>query len=517
MQKYPTIIGILEFRLQGLSYRMIQTRYRIGASTVRDVVSKYERLGIDLEELKRMEQSKVEDLFYPPERIRRKDAPLPDFQQCYDRIHAKGSRINLMYLWFEYIEKHPDGYQLSQFYEYYNRFVKDNYGADDVVMAVERVPGERMYIDWVGDQPMLLVDTSTGELKKVHIFTTTMAYSSKVYAEIFEDEGIRCFIKGCMDAVEYYGGVARFFVPDNLKTAISKHDRDQLLVNSLFKDMENYYGTIVLPPPSRKPKGKATVEAHVRYLETHLVEKLKENVYTSLDEINMRTREIIEVINARTENRQYSRNYLFEKYDKPSLSSASCSGFFAMDYKAVSRVPDNYHIEYDDHYYSVSYTEHGKPAIVKAGFSEIQICDQYNRLLWTHHRSYKKFPRYITEASHMPPHHRFYNDVNSKDAEYYLSWARRISPNLGKFLTLLVGSYDYKEQSYLSCNAILQKCKGEPFQVVDDAAARCLAMGSIGYSKFLKALSYCKMSSAGHARSKLPEHENIRGKEEYEK
>jgi len=25
-------------------------------------------------------------------------------------------------------------------------------------MAVERVPGERVYIDWVGDQPELLVD-----------------------------------------------------------------------------------------------------------------------------------------------------------------------------------------------------------------------------------------------------------------------------------------------------------------------------------------------------------------------
>lgn len=52
-------------------------------------------------------------------------------------------------------------------------------------MPVERIPGEKMYIDWVGDQPELLLDTTTGELRKVHIFTTTLGFSSLVYAEIF--------------------------------------------------------------------------------------------------------------------------------------------------------------------------------------------------------------------------------------------------------------------------------------------------------------------------------------------
>ena len=55
-------------------------------------------------------------------------------------------------------------------------------------MPVERIPGEKMYIDWAGDQPELLLDTATGELRKVHIFTTTLGFSSLVYAEIFLDE-----------------------------------------------------------------------------------------------------------------------------------------------------------------------------------------------------------------------------------------------------------------------------------------------------------------------------------------
>ena len=35
-------------------------------------------------------------------------------------------------------------------------------------MAVERVPGEKVFIDWVGDQLELIYDPETGEVQKAH-------------------------------------------------------------------------------------------------------------------------------------------------------------------------------------------------------------------------------------------------------------------------------------------------------------------------------------------------------------
>ena len=40
-----------------------------------------------------------------------------------------------------------------------------------------------MYIDWVGDQPFLLLEPDTGEVHKVHFFATTLGVSSLIYAE----------------------------------------------------------------------------------------------------------------------------------------------------------------------------------------------------------------------------------------------------------------------------------------------------------------------------------------------
>ena len=102
-----------------------------------------------------------------------------------------------------------------------------------------------------------------------------------IYAEAFPNEKLPCFIEGCVHAVSFYGAVAKHFVPDNLKTAVTKHTKDDLVLQSTFSDLEDFYDTIVLPPPAHKPKGKPTVEDHVRYLETHLIEKLKEKIYTS--------------------------------------------------------------------------------------------------------------------------------------------------------------------------------------------------------------------------------------------
>ena len=77
--------------------------------------------------------------------------------------------------------------------------VAENYGGQKVSMAVNRIPGEKMYIDWVGDQPELLTNTETDEIKKVYIFATTLGVSSLIYAEAFPNEKLPCFIEGCFN------------------------------------------------------------------------------------------------------------------------------------------------------------------------------------------------------------------------------------------------------------------------------------------------------------------------------
>ena len=162
MQNYNTIMGIIQMRQNECALRVIQSRYHIGSGTVQRILKRFNASEFSLEQLKTLEPAQVEMMFYPPENLQKKNIPLPDFQTYYDRIHTRGSKVNLAFCWLEYKEDNPEGYEQSQFYELYNRFVEKNYGKRDVKMAVERVPGEKMFIDWVGDQPELLTDPQTG-------------------------------------------------------------------------------------------------------------------------------------------------------------------------------------------------------------------------------------------------------------------------------------------------------------------------------------------------------------------
>ena len=418
MQDYNTIIGAIQMRLNKCPTRSVMDRFRIGSSTLNLIMSRYKALELTIDELEAMSPKEVEKLFYPQKNLQRKEVPLPDFQYYYDRIHAPNSRINISFCWLDYKEKNPEGYEKSQFYEYYQRFVQE---------------------------------------------------------------------------------------------------KDDLVLQSTFSDLEDFYDTIVLPPPARKPKGKPTVENHVRYLETHLIEKLKEKIYTSFEDLNADIKKIVAVLNARPfQNQAFSRQEMFIKYDKPCMKPLPGGSYMICDYKAVLKVPNNYHIEYDGHYYSVLYSYCGKPAILKATASEIRICDQYNRLICTHKRSYREFPLYITVDEHMPPEHLYYKEVNSKDGNYYRRWASAIGPAMSELVDRLLKSSKHEEQSYNACAGILHKVKTIPKGAAEEVAHKCIEINSCKYFTFKQMLKKMDVKELPeHSPGTLPNHENIRGKDYY--
>lgn len=515
MQNYATIIGVLKMSVNGASQRECQARFRIGSSTCQRIQHKFKEVELSLEDLEKMDESKVIEIFYPPDNIRRKDTPLPDFQKIYDRLMTSGSKANLFYLWTDYKKDNPNGYQYSQFVEYFNRFVKERYASKNVSMAVERIPGEKVYIDWVGDRPKVIINPKTGERKEVHIFVTTVGVSNYLYVELFENEKMSNFVAGTVHALNFYGAIPKYLVPDNAATAVTKHTKDELLINSTYQDLERFYGTIVLPPLPRKPKGKPTVEKHVQIVETWLVEKLKEHVYTTFQAANSLCKEVVAEINDKAiQGCQYTRKEMFEMYDKPQMKPI-CDGYFSpCDYVSFSRVPENYHLKYDNHYYSVNYTYYGKPVILKATMNKITICDEHNKLICTHSRAYNPFPKYITKNEHMPQKHLFYKEVNEHDGDYYRRWASAIGSDMALMIETVLHSSEHEEQSYNSCNGILHMCDGKSHTICNSAARKCIELKSCKYTYFKRMLNEMLNKNSGTNES-LPEHKNLRGKDYY--
>lgn len=512
MQNYKTIMQVLNLRMvQKLSRDKCKGRCKLGNGTYQRIEERFRESGKSYEDLLKMNPDEVVFLFYPEESVRRKKIPLPDFEKIYQSIKSTSSTVFME--WMDYKKDNPDGYQYTQFCEHYNRFLKENYG-DDVSMAVNRVPGEKLYIDWVGLRPRLVYNQEDGVVKEAHFFVTSMGVSNMIYAKAYENEKLPNFIDGTRCALEYYGAVPKYLVPDNLKAAVTKHTKDELIINTAYEDLENHYETTILPPPSLKPRGKASVERYVKFVETRIIPELRKYTFPSFEALNNKLFELVDKT-----NNEYSKKLkavkreTFETYDKPMMKILPDVSFPLVEYKVVPKVSGNYHVEYDGHYYSIPFSYYDKTVVVKATFTDIKIVDENNCLIYKHPRSYKVFPKYITIDSHMPSSHRFYKEINEATSDDFLRRANRIGPNMGKLCKIVMYSFKHEEQSYNSLNGILHSCDGLSYVMCDEVAKSCIDAGCPTYSYFKKALTITVNSKSRD--NNLPKHKNIRGKDFY--
>lgn len=519
MQNCATILQVCHLLELGLSVRDIRARTGLGHSTIIRIRSRLAASSLSIPDLESMDPSEVKNLFYP-KKARDESIPLPDFDSVFRNVTAKTAPSNLYLEWLLYIEHFPNGYQYTQFRKHFLDWTDRLQLGSQVKMIVQREPGEIMYIDWVGDVlPLVRPDPLSHEMEKTHILVTTLGVSSLLFAKAYPDEKLPSVIDGVTSAVDFYGALPRIFKPDNMKTAVNKNTKDALLLNEAFKDLERFYDIVVVLAPPRKPTGKASVENAVKWIERFVLPQIKNTSFSSFEDLNIRIMELVRKMNDRPKrNEKGSRSELFRTIDLPNMRPLPAGRYQLFEYDRV-RVPDTYHIKFDEHYYSVPYTLYSRQdptyVLVKASPFQVLICDESNHLICAHKRAYGMEKLYITQKDHMAPNHRFEQEMNGRDDRYYLKWAEKIGPNMKLFIQGIIYGYEFKEQSYRSLNGILHLCDNLPNWIGDEVASECLKAGKITYGAFKQRI----MDRRKHPGSKsdregtLPKHTNIRGKE----
>lgn len=64
-------------------------------------------------------------------------------------------------------------------------------------------------------------------------------------------------------------------VPDNLKTGVTKALRGEPLLNDAYRELVDYYRTVIVPSRVRRPKDKASVEGTVGYISRQIIAPLR--------------------------------------------------------------------------------------------------------------------------------------------------------------------------------------------------------------------------------------------------
>jgi transposase len=492
---------------QKLTNRAIARSCSIGRATVGEYLRRAAAAGLNWPLPEEVDEAELERrLFPPPPDIPVPLRPVPVWSEVHQELRRKG--LTLFLLWEEYRQANPDGFQYSWFCERYNLWA----GKLDLVMRQQHRAGEKTFVDYAG-QTVPVVNPETGEVREAQIFLAVLGASSYTYAEATWTQQLPDWIESHVRACNFFGGVTEIWVPDNLKSGVSKACRYDPDINPTYQDLASHYGCAVIPTRKYRPKDKAKAEAGVLLVERWILARLRKTTFFSLSQLNRAIRELLVWLNAHAfQKMPGSRRSQFETLDQPALRPLPAQPYVFADWKKA-RVNLDYHVEVDGHYYSVPYQLAKREVDIRFTQRTVEAFFRGRRVA-SHIRSYRK-GRFTTLDEHMPKAHQEYLEWTP---ERLIRWAAETGPLTAQMVEAVLASRTHPQQGFRNCLGILRLGKAYGADRLENACRRAMTLGSYGYRSVESILKN------GLDRKPLPvptppapviEHDNLRGADYY--
>jgi transposase len=165
---------------------------------------------------------------------------------------------------------------------------------EKAVMRFETEPGHQAQVDW-GSFGYIAQD---GRRRQLYGFVMTLGWSRAMYVEFTTSANTDWFIRCHQHAFEYFGGVPREMLHDNLKSAVLYRDsRGEIHWNERYVDFAGQMGFTPRPCKPYRAQTKGKVERSIRYIRQNFWPGLH---YTDLHDLNEQAlRWLNEVANTR--------------------------------------------------------------------------------------------------------------------------------------------------------------------------------------------------------------------------
>jgi hypothetical protein len=234
-----------------------------------------------------------------------------------------------------------------------------------------------------------------------------MSYSQYAYVEAFINEKQQAWITAHVNMYQFFGGVARILVPDNLKTGVVRpSDWYNPQLNQVYQEMAEHYGTAIIPARVKKPD-KPNVEGSVGGISIWITTTLRNEQFFSLSELNQSIREKLKEFNSKPfQKKEGSRIGLFQDEELPLLAPLPATPYEMAQWKQAT-VQFNYHISVEGMLYSVPHEYIRRKVDVRVTAKVIEVFLNQNRIA-SHPHLYGRKGQYSTIVEHMPADHQAY-------------------------------------------------------------------------------------------------------------
>jgi transposase len=265
----------------------------------------------------------------------------------------------------------------------------------NVTIRIERRPGEEAQVDFGYAGLMLDAD---GQRHRAWSFVMTLSYSRHQYVEFVFDQTVETWLLLHQHALEYFDGVPRKVVIDNLKVGIVKACFDDPQVQRAYRDCAEHYGFLIAPCRVRQPQEKGKVENGVHYVERSF---LAGREVARRTDNNVKVLAWVEQIAGLRVHgtTRWQPLVQFQQVERALLRPLPETPFEIASWKQVKLHRDCY-IQFERAYYSAPFRYVGQTLWVRGDVRTVRLYADYT-LIATHPRATTPGQR-ATNLDHLP-------------------------------------------------------------------------------------------------------------------
>lgn len=459
---------IMRLAESGMSQNAIARLHHISKRSISDVLSISRDKGVSFADVADMTDEEAYRRFYPDRHAYEVIYRQPDYAYVHEELKRVG--VTLKLLWQEY---QAECRSAEQFAFGYTKFCLgyDEYTVShELTNHLEHRPGDACEVDWSG-KTMRLVDPVTGESVKVYMFVGTLPYSQYSYVEPCTDCKERTWLRCHIHMYEFFGGIPKRTVCDNLKTGVIRHPREgEVVLNNAYEALGNHYMTAIMPAPVRRPKAKASVEGTVGKIATAIIAKLRNEEYFDLHALRSAVYRALNEFNKSPFQKRLGSRYEIWQEEKKYLEPLPDIPYELSEWLYERKVYPNCHVSIGKNYYSVPYEYVGRKVDVKLLESSLEI--YFDHRCISRHR---RFPigiqgKYATKKEDMPP----YFNQPEMNGERMCRWADKIGASTRTVVDRIFESVRIQEQAYNSVLAVLKLEKAYSAMALEAACCKAL-------------------------------------------
>jgi len=431
----------------------------------------------------------------------------PDMIYTFNEMLKK--HVTLQLLWEEYCLSDPDNaYGYSSFADKYRKFKKKL----DLTMRQSHYAGYGTYVDFAGKR-IPYNDPDTGEKHFAEIFIGVLGCSKYTFAYAVRSQRISDWIDAHNKMYQFFGGTTQILVSDNLKSAVIRSGNNPVL-NRTYLEQSKHYNIILIPARVRRPQDKADAEIGVLIFTRWITAKLRNRQFFSIEEINEAISKLLEKLNKRPFKKLPGcRKSRFDELDKPMLRPLPDTIFEYAEWISGRRLGPDYHLQIDNHFYSVPHQLVGQKIESRYTKNIIEFFNKGKRIA-SHSRSYVEGGR-NTYPNHQPKSHRKYSELTE---ENMIKWARKMGKST---LVVVMHQFSSKPHAMLgikSCVSLKRLAKDYGHERFESACKRAESIGSLSVTSIKSILKrgltdICDENTL--VQINLPLHENVRGANYY--